>query len=55
MPSDSTLMLANLREEVLFRVGGVKNPRVLFPAKKAVDVRWEVVSSSIMGTYIDRL
>ena len=41
MPSDSMKMLVDLREEVSFCVGGVKNPRFLFPAKKAVDVRWE--------------
>jgi len=43
MPSDSTKTLVDLREEVSFHVGGVKNPRFLFPAKKAVDVRWDVV------------
>jgi hypothetical protein len=43
MPLDSTQMLDDLRGEVLFCVGGVENPRFLFPAKKAVDVRWEVV------------
>jgi hypothetical protein len=43
MPSDSTKTLDDLREEVSFHVGGVKNPRFLFPAKKAVDVRREVV------------
>ena len=43
MPSDSMQILADLGKEVSFRVGGVKNPRVLFPAKKAVDVRWDVV------------
>ena len=55
MPSDSTKLLVDLREEVSFRVGGVKNPRFLFPAKKAVDVRWEVVArtrtmTSFFGT-----
>ena len=44
MPSDSTKTLNDLRGEGLFSVGGVKNPRSLFPAKKALDVRWEVVS-----------
>ena len=43
MPSDSTKTLVDLREEVSFHVGGVKNPLFLFPAKKARDERWEVV------------
>jgi hypothetical protein len=43
MPSDSTKTLVDLREEVSFHVGGVKNPLFLFPAKKARNERWEVV------------
>jgi hypothetical protein len=43
MPSDSTKTLVDFCEEVSFHVGRVKNPRFLFPAKKAVDVRREVV------------
>ena len=38
MLSDSTKLLDVLRGEVLFGVGGVKNGRFLFPAKKNVDV-----------------
>ena len=38
MPLDSTKTLDDLHGEGLFRVGGVKNERFLFPAKKAVDV-----------------
>ncbi len=36
MPFDSTKMLDDLCEEVLFRfsVGGVENPRFWFPTKK---------------------
>jgi hypothetical protein len=44
MPSDSTKTLVDLREEVSFRVGGVKNPRFLFPAKKAVNACQEEVN-----------
>jgi hypothetical protein len=47
MPLDSTKTLDDLREEVSFHVGGVKNPRFLFPAKKNVDVRREVVRLSV--------
>jgi hypothetical protein len=39
MPLDSTKTLVDLRGEGSFSVGGVKNPRFLFPAKKAIDVR----------------
>ena len=35
MPSDSMKTLDDLRGEGLFSVGGVKNPRFLFPPKKA--------------------
>ena len=62
MPSDSTKLLVDLREKVSFHVGRVKNPQFLFPAKKAVDVRWEVVhppqpknvERDIYG-YVDRI
>ena len=40
---DSTKTLVDLRGEGLFIVGGVNNPQFLFPAKKTVDVSWEVV------------
>jgi hypothetical protein len=43
MLSDSTKTLVDLRGESSFSVGGVKNLRFLFPAKKDVDVRWDVV------------
>jgi hypothetical protein len=46
MPSDSTKTLVDLREEVSFRVGGIKNPRFLFPAKKAVDACREEVKEA---------
>ena len=51
MPSDSTKTLVDLREEVSFRVGGVKNPRFLFPTKKAVDVCRSVVGAQTT-TYV---
>ena len=38
--SNSTKTLDDLREEVSFHVGWVKNTRFLFPAKKAVDACW---------------
>ena len=43
MTLDSTKTLDDFRDEVSFHVGGVKNPQFLFPAKKAIDVRREVV------------
>jgi len=43
MPSDSTKTLVDLCGEGSFSVSWVKNQRFLFPAKKAVDVRWEEV------------
>ncbi len=49
MPSDSTKTLVDLREEVSFHVGGVKNPQFLLPAKKAEDVRWDVVGRDNEG------
>jgi len=49
MPSDSTKTLVDLREEVSFHVGGVKNPRFLLPAKKAEDVHWDVVGRDSEG------
>ena len=50
MPSDSTKMLDDLCGEVLFSIGRVKYPRFLFPAKKAEDVRWDVVAHHLPKT-----
>ena len=47
MPLDSTKTLVDLRKEVSFCVGGVKNPQFLFPAKKAVDVCQAVVINEL--------
>ena len=47
MPSDSTKTLVDLCGEGLFSVGWVKNQQFLFPAKKAVDVRWEEVDCTL--------
>ena len=47
MPLDSTKTLVDLCGEGLFRVGWVKNQQFLFPAKKAVDVRWEKVDCTL--------
>jgi len=47
MPSDSTKTLVDLCGEGSFRVGWVKNQRFLFPAKIAVDVRWEEVDRTL--------
>ena len=43
MPVDSTKTLDDLCGEGLFSVGGVKNPRFLFPTQKTVDACREVV------------
>jgi hypothetical protein len=43
MLPDSTKSQVDMHGEGSFSVGGVKHPQFLFPAKKAEDVRWEVV------------
>ena len=41
--------VVDLREEVSFRVGGVKNPQFLFPAKKAVNACREEVYGVVLS------
>ena len=51
MLSDSTKLLVNLRGEGSFSVGGVKNPRFLFPAKKAVNACREEVNPELLTVF----
>ena len=44
MPSDSTKLLVDLREEGSRARWRGQKWKIFFPAKKAVDVRWDVVA-----------